>query len=166
LLGIENGAIDPLAAQSSKRSRNYLPDAPSVLLGPNSGRDVVPPVAPLIVLLPVLILGMSAGPPRIITPVARPCESWFIWYVDSGWGLMEPSDPMSLYAPAKLIDGLNSVLSNWAFPLELGPHSEQPANDSIALAINTMDMPAFVIFIVLSLHGDRTVLVSPACITW
>ena len=86
----------------------YWPSAPlapldePVLFEPDPERGVVPPVDLLVV--PVLKSGMAAGPPRIIAPSVRLCGSWLILYDDSGCGLMEPFDPMSLYDPARVFD--------------------------------------------------------------
>ena len=86
----------------------YLPPAPlapldePVLFEPDPERGVVSPLDLLIV--PVLISSMSAGAPRIIAPSVRLSGPWLILYDDSGCGLMEPSDPMSLYDPARLFD--------------------------------------------------------------
>jgi hypothetical protein len=71
-----------------------------VLFGLGPGGGVVLPVSLFIV--PIFILGTSAGPPRIISLSVLLCGSWLISYDDPGCGLMEPSDPTSLYVPAPL----------------------------------------------------------------
>ena len=72
-----------------------------MLFEPDPEPGAVPPVDFFIV--PVLKSGMSTGPPRVIAPVWVSGSS-LILYDDCGCGLMEPSDPMSLYAPARLFD--------------------------------------------------------------
>ena len=84
-----------------------LPNAPPVSLT-ESGLAVVPPDAPVMVVLPVFKSGTGAGPPKIMTsPVLFPAFL-VICCVDSGCGLMEPFDPMWPYAPARLVVGFRS----------------------------------------------------------
>ena len=99
-----------LFADTSLPRDAYWPSAPlapldePVLFEPEPEPALFPPGFPVCLIVPVAISGISTGPPRIIEPVVWLCGSWLILYDDSECGLMEPSDPMSLYAPARLFD--------------------------------------------------------------
>src|ERR1044071_7287954 len=84
-------------------------DEPGLFADPEPA--LFPPGFPVFLILNVVGSITSAGPPRIISPVVWPPDSRLILDEDSGWGLIEPSDPMSLYDPTRVVAGLPGGLS-------------------------------------------------------
>lgn len=95
---------------------------------------------------PVLILGIGAGPPRVmVPPVRRLRGSGKILSEDDGWGLMLPSGPTSAYAPAMLLDCMSGALAMGSSVSGLPDQAEQPTSKKTAGIITIYPHICFIV---------------------